>query len=432
MQIAISSISWRRLLMDIPRSKDIVKKKKTRRILLGAAGLVAVLAITLGLSRLKPAAPSVERETVWIDTVKRGSMLRQVRGTGTLVPEQFQWIPATSEGRVEEIYIRPGTQVEADSVILRLNNPQLELDTKDAELQLRGAEAEYTNQKAKLEVLKMDQEAAAAGVKSDYLSAKLRAEADETLAKDGLVPDITLRISKAKAEELETRWEIEKKRLAVNAEAVDAQLKSQRVKVDQVRALYDLKRKQMDQLRVRAGSHGVLQQLPVEVGQRVAVGAILAKVAQPEHLKAELRIAETQAKDVQIGQVASIDTRNGLIEGKVSRVDPAVQNGTVTVDVSLLGSLPKGARPDLTVDGTIELERLSDVLYVGRPASGQEHSSIGLFRLGADGKTASRTTVKLGRSSVNTIEVLDGLQVGDQVVLSDMAAWDSFDTIRLN
>ncbi len=417
--------------MDIPR-KDIAKKKKRRRILITAAGLIVIAGITLGLSRLKPAAPSVERETVWIDTVKRGSMLRQVRGTGTLVPEQYQWIPATSEGRVEEIYIRPGTLVEADSVLLRLNNPQLELDTKDAELQLKGAEAEFINQKAKLETVRMDQEAAAARVKSDYLEAQLRAEADEALARDGLVADITLKISRAKAEELATRYEIEKKRLAVNAESMEAQLRSQQVRVDQVRALYDLKRKQVDQLQVRAGSHGVLQQLPVEVGQRVAVGAILAKVAQPEKLKAELRIAETQAKDVQIGQIASIDTRNGLIAGRVSRVDPAVQNGTVTVDVSLEGALPKGARPDLTVDGTIELERLSDVLYVGRPASGQEHSNIGLFKLSADGKGASRTTVKLGRSSVNTIEVLSGLQVGDQVVLSDMAAWDAFDTIRLN
>lgn len=417
--------------MDIPR-KDIAKKKKTRRILITAAGLIVIAGITLGLSRLKPAAPSVERETVWIDTVKRGSMLRQVRGTGTLVPEQYQWIPAASEGRVEEIYIRPGTPVEADSVLLRLNNPQLELDTKDAELQLKGAEAEFVNQKAKLETVRMDQEAAAARVKSDYLEAQLRAEADEALAKDGLVADITLKISRAKAEELATRYEIEKRRLAVNAESMVAQLRSQQVRVDQVRALYDLKRKQVDQLQVRAGSHGVLQQLPVEVGQRVAVGAILAKVAQPENLKAELRIAETQAKDVQIGQIASIDTRNGLIAGRVSRVDPAVQNGTVTVDVSLEGALPKGARPDLTVDGTIELERLSDVMYVGRPASGQEHSNIGLFKLSADGKSASRTTVKLGRSSVNTIEVLSGLQVGDQVVLSDMAAWDAFDTIRLN
>jgi HlyD family secretion protein len=418
--------------MDIPRSQDVVKKKKTRRILLTAAGLVIVAAITLGLSRLKPAAPSVERETVWIDTVKRGSMLRQVRGTGTLVPEQFQWIPATSNGRVDEIYMRPGKQVEADTVIMRLSNQELEQETQDAELKVRAAEAELTNQKAKLETLRMDQEAAAAKVKAEYLEAQLRAEADEALSRDGLVADITLKVSKAKAEELATRYEIEKKRLAVNAESFEAQLKAEAARLDQVRALYQLKQKQVDQLKVKAGSKGVLQQLSVEVGQRILAGATLAKVAQPEHLKAELRIAETQAKDIQIGQIASIDTRNGVIAGTVSRIDPAVQNGTVTVDVSLDGTLPKGARPDLTVDGTIELERLTDVLYVGRPASGQEHTKVGLFKLSADGKTASRTTVQLGRSSVNTIEVMGGLQAGDQVVLSDMAAWDSFDNIRLN
>jgi HlyD family secretion protein len=418
--------------MDIPRSSDIAKKKKRRRILFTAGGLILLLGITLGLSRLKPAAPSVERETVWIDTVKRGSMLRQVRGTGTLVPEQFQWIPATSQGRVDEIYMRPGKQVEPDTVIMRLSNQELEQETQDAELKVRAAEAEFINQKAKLEVLKMDQEAAAAKVKAEYLEAQLRAEADEALSLDGLVADITLKVSKAKAEESATRWEIEKRRLAVNAESMEAQIKAQAAGVDQVRALYQLKKKQLEQLQVKAGSKGVLQQLLVEVGQRVLAGATLAKVAQPEHLKAELRIAETQAKDILIGQVASIDTRNGLIDGEVSRIDPAVQNGTVTVDVSLKGQLPKGARPDLTVDGTIELERLTNVLYVGRPASGQEHTKVGLFRIKTDGKTAERTTVQLGRSSVNTIEILGGLKEGDQVVLSDMAAWDSFDTIRLN
>jgi HlyD family secretion protein len=418
--------------MDIPRSADIAKKKKTRRILMTAGGLVILLAITLGLSRLKPAAPSVERETVWIDTVKRGPMLRQVRGTGTLVPEEYQWIPATTQARVEQIFMRPGKQVEADTIIMRLSNQELEQESKDAELRVRAAEAELVNQKAKLETLRMDQEAAAAKVKAEYLEAQLRAEADQELSRDGLVADITLKVSKAKAEELATRWEIEKKRLAVNEESMEAQLKAEAARVDQVRALYQLKRQQVEQLQVKAGSKGVLQQLLVEVGQRVLAGAALAKVAQPEHLKAELRIAETQAKDILIGQIASIDTRNGLIAGTVTRIDPAVQNGTVTVDVSLEGTLPKGARPDLTVDGTIELERLTDVLYVGRPASGQEHTKIGLFKLSADGKTASRTTVQLGRSSVNTIEIKEGLQAGDQVVLSDMAAWDSFDSIRLN
>jgi HlyD family secretion protein len=418
--------------MDIPRSADIAKKKKTRRILMTAGGLIVLLAITLGLSRLKPAAPSVERETVWIDTVKRGPMLRQVRGTGTLVPEEFQWLPATTQGRVEKIFMRPGKQVEADTIIMRLSNQELVQEAKDAELRVRAAEAELINQKAKLETLRMDQEAAAAKVKAEYLEAQLRAEADQELARDGLVADITLKVSKAKAEELATRYEIEKKRLTVNAESMEAQLKAEAARVDQVRALYQLKQQQVEQLEIKAGSKGVLQQLLVEVGQRVLAGAALAKVAQPEHLKAELRIAETQAKDILIGQVASIDTRNGLIAGTVSRIDPAVQNGTVTVDVSLEGTLPKGARPDLTVDGTIELERLTDVLYVGRPASGQEHTKIGLFKLSSDGKTASRTTVQLGRSSVNTIEIKEGLQAGDQVVLSDMAAWDSFDSIRLN
>lgn len=417
--------------MDVPRT-DIARKKKIRRIVITAVSLFVIAAITLGLSQLKPAAPSVEKETVWIDTVKRGSMLRQVRGTGTLVPEQFQWIPAATQGRVEEIFVRPGTAVKADTAILRLSNPQLELDVRDAELQLKGAEAELVNQKAKLETTKMDLEAAAAQIKASYLEAQLRVEADEELAKDGLVAEITLKISRAKAEDLATRYEIERRRISVMQDSLGAQLATQQAKVDQARALYDLKRKQLDDLRVRAGSNGVLQQLPVEVGQQILAGAILAKVAQPEHLKAELKIAETQAKDISIGQIAEIDTRNGVVEGRVSRIDPASQGGTVSVDVSLVGTLPRGARPDLTVDGTIELERLTNVLYVGRPASGQEHSSIGLFKLSENGTEAGRTTVKLGRTSVNTIEIVDGLREGDRVILSDMAAWDAFDKVRLN
>jgi HlyD family secretion protein len=420
-----------REIMDVPRP-DVARKKKIRRIIITISSLFGIAAITLGLSQLKPASPSVEKETVWIDTVKRGPMLRQVRGTGTLVPEQFHWIPAATQGRVEEIYVRPGTTVKADTPILRLSNPQLELEVRDAELQLKGAQAELENQKAKLETQKMDLEAAAAQMKAAYVEAQLRAEADEALAKDGLVAEITLKISKAKAEDLATRYEIEKRRINVLQDSLSAQLGTQEARVDQALALYDLKRKQLNDLRVRAGSNGVLQQLPVEVGQQVTAGSILAKVAQPERLKAELKIAETQAKDIAVGQTAAIDTRNGVVEGRVSRIDPASQGGTVTVDVTLIGALPKGARPDLTVDGTIELERLTNVLYVGRPASGQEHSSVGLFKLSTDRTEAGRTTVKLGRSSVNTIEILDGLKEGDQVILSDMAAWDSFDQIRLN
>jgi HlyD family secretion protein len=393
---------------------------------------VLILIITLGLSRLKPADPAVERETVLIDTVKRGEMFRQVRGTGTLVPEQILWIAAATDGRVEQLFMLPGAVVKADSILIRLTNPELELATKDAELKLRAAEAEYTNQKVKLESQRMDQQAEAAEIKAEYLAAKLRAEADEQLAKEGLVASITLQISKAKAEELATRYEIELKRIEVNSQSAKAQLDSQQAAVDQVRAAYMLKQRQVEALRVRAGADGVLQQLPVGVGQRVVAGTILAKIAQPEHLKAELKIPETQAKDILIGQSANIDTRNGIIPGKVIRIDPAVANGTVTIDVALGGALPKGARPDLTVDGTIELEHLQNVLYVGRPAAGGEHSSIGLFKLEPDGKAAVRTQVKLGRTSVNAVEVVEGLKENEQVILSDMSQWDAFERVRLN
>ncbi len=401
-------------------------------MIIGVVSIVILAAITLGLSRLKPAAPTVEKATVWVDTVKRGLMLRQVRGTGTLVPELIQWIPAASEGRVERILVLPGSRVQADTVLLELSNPELELQARDAELLLKAAEAEYENIRAGLESKKMDQQTDAARVKSDYLEAKLRAEADESLAKDGLVPEITLKISKAKAEELAVRYEIEKKRLLVNEDAMKAQLNVQQTRVDQSGALYRLRRDQLNGLRVTPGIEGVLQQLPVQVGQRVTPGATLAKVAQPEKLKAELKIAETQAKDILIGQTAMIDTRNGEIPGHVIRIDPAVQNGTVMVDVALDGPLPKGARPDLTIDGTIELERLNQVLYVGRPASGQEDSTVTLFRIAPDGVNAHRVKVKLGRSSVNSIEILDGLSEKEKVILSDMSQWDTFDHIRLN
>lgn len=415
--------------MDIPRKPP---NKKLRRILIAGAGLVIVSAITLGLSQLKPAAPTVEKATVWVDTVKRGSMLRQVRGTGTLVPEVIQWIPAATEGRVERIHVLPGSVVQPETVILELSNPELEVSARDAELQLRAAEAQLANEKVRLESQRLDQEATTATVQAQYLEARLQAEADEKLAADGLVADITLKISRSKAEEMETRFQIEKKRLDMRRESLESELRVAQTRVDQMRALYELRKDQVGALRVRPGTNGVLQQLPVQEGQRVTPGTILAKVAQPERLKAELRIPETQAKDIQIGLQASVDTRNGIIQGHVIRVDPAVQNGTVTVDVALDGELPKGARPDLTVDGTIELERLEDILYVGRPASGQEDSQISLFRLDPESDEANRVVVKLGRSSVNTIEVLDGLNEKDRVILSDMSQWDSFDRIRLD
>ena len=397
-----------------------------------AAALGAVLAITLGLARLKPAAPTVERGSIWVDTVMRGPMVRQVRGLGTLVPEEVRWIPAATESRVERIYVKPGAAVKTDTILLELSNPELELAALDAQMQLRAAEADHTNLKVGLESQRLDEQANAATIQASFHQARLQAEADEELAKDGLVPNLTLKLSQSKAQELGTRKELEEKRLNISAEAAEAQLAAQQAKVDQLRALARLKKSQVDALRVRPGLEGVLQQLPVQVGQRVAPGATLAKVADPRRLKAELKIAETQAKDIQIGQPAVIDTRNGVVAGHVARIDPAVQNGTVTVDVAFDAALPKGSRPDLSVDGTIELERLTDVLHVGRPAFGQEQSSVGIFRLQPGGREAERVKVRLGRSSVNMIEIVDGLKEGDQVILSDTSAWDAFDRLRLN
>lgn len=417
--------------MDIARP-DRTREKKIKRIAVGAAGAVVVLGITLGLSRLKPAAPSVERSTVWIDTVKRGEMLRQVRGLGTLVPEEIRWIPALTEARVERIVIHPGTEVKADSVILELSNPELELQALEADSQLRAAEAQYVELKVRLESQRLDQQAAAARVQSDFHQARLRADADEELARAGLIADITLKVSRVTADELRNRNGIEQKRLEIAAEAVEAQLAVQRAAVDRQRALARLRRNQVEALKLKAGLDGVLQVVPVEVGQRVTPGTNLARVAQPGKLKAVVRIAETQAKDVQIGQKATIDTRNGVVPGRVMRVDPSSQNGTVGVDLSLEGALPKGARPDLSVDGTIELERLENVLYVGRPAQGQPESLVGLFLLETGSAEANRVKVRLGRASVNTVEILEGLKEGDQVVLSDTSAFDAHDRIRLN
>ena len=406
--------------------------KRKRRIWIGAGAVVLVALVTFGLSRLEPAAPSIEKGTVWMDTVKRGPMLRQVRGSGTLVPEEIRWIPAMTEGRVERRVVLPGTAVKPDTVLLELSNPELEVAAADAASELKAAEAEQTNLKVQLESALLTQRAAAAGVQSDYRQASMQADADDELAKNGLVADITQKLSRMRAEELKGRSEIEESRLEMSARAAEAQLSVQQARVDRFRAAYRLRQDQLNALKVRAGVEGVLQLIPVEVGQRVSPGANLARVAEPGRLKAEVRIAETQARDIQIGQVASIDTRNGIIPGKVSRIDPSVQNGTVTVDVALEGALPRGARPDLTVDGTIELERLTDVLFVGRPAFGGEQSTVGLFRLEAGGSAATRVQVKMGRSSVNSVEILEGLKEGDQVILSDMSAWDAFDRVRLN
>jgi HlyD family secretion protein len=416
--------------MDIARPSNARKKRIRNAIYIGV-GLLAVVLVSVGLSRLKPAAPTVERAVVWPDTVKRGPMVRQVRGLGTLTPEDIRWIPATTQGRVERIILRPGTQVKADSVILELTNPQLEQQLMDASLKLQAAEAGLANIKVQLQNDLLQTRATAANIEADYNKASMQAQMNEALAKDQLVSDLVLKQSKVDAASLEVRNQIAKDQLAGKADSMRAQLAVQQSLVDQAHALLQLTRQQRDELKVRAGLAGMLQVVPVEVGQQVAPGTNLARVANPSRLKAEIKIAETQAKDIQIGQKAEVDTRNGIVEGRVARIDPSVQNGTRTVDVTLIGDLPRGAVPDLSVDGTIELERLNDVLYMGRPAFGQEQSVVGLFKIQADGVNAERTQVKLGKSSVNTVEILSGLKVGDQVILSDMSAYDAYERIRL-
>lgn len=417
--------------MDVPR-KGARRSKIIKRVIFITLVLVAIPLITYGLSRLKPAAPPVERSSVWVDKVKRGPMIRQVRGLGTLVPEEILWIPANTDGRVDRIVNRPGVKVTKNTVLMELSNPELQLAMQDLEWQIKMAEASYTDLRVRLESGDLDQRAKTAQLESEFAQARLKADRDAKLFKDGLTPDLTMQLSRTTAEELGKRFELDKKRLAIAQESIDAQLASQRVSVEKLKAQYKLKKDQVEQLVIRAGTDGVLQELSLQVGQRVTPGTVLAKVAQPWKLKAELKIAETQAKDITIGQVAVIDTRNGTIDGVVSRIDPAVVNGTVSVDVRLVGALPEGARPDLSVDGTVEIERLNDVVYVGRPVFGQSNSLVTLFRLDAGTKEASRIQVKLGRSSVNTIEIIEGLRVGDEVILSDMSAWDAHNRIRLN
>ncbi|MFY9528270.1 MAG: HlyD family efflux transporter periplasmic adaptor subunit [Candidatus Acidiferrales bacterium] len=416
--------------MDIARP-EVKRQKKIRRTIYVAAALVLIPLVTYALSRLKPAAPSVDRATVWTDTVKRGPMLREVRGLGTLVPETIVLIPAATDGRIEKRYILPGTPVKATTPILKLSNPELQQTTVDAEFQLKGAEAQYNSLKAQLENQLMDLRTKAAGVQSDYQQAKLNAERQAELFKQRVGAEIDFKLAEVRASELAKQNDIAEKEVDTFANSIEAQLSVQQSRVEQQKALYELKKSQLDQLEIRPGIDGMLQELDVEVGQKVAQGAVLARVAQPSHLKAQLRIAETQAKDIEIGQKASVDTHNGVIPGKVMRIDPAVQNGTVTVDVSLEGQLPQGARPDLSVEGTIEIERLTDVLYVGRPVHGEANSTVGLFKLTDGGQEAARVQVTLGRTSVNTVEIKKGLQIGDQVILSDMSAWDNFDRVQL-
>lgn len=417
--------------MDIVRPATVARQRKRRRIIYGALGVVLLALITMGLSRLKPAAPGVDRSTVWIDTVKRGPMLRQVRGLGTLTPVDIQWIPAATDGRVEKIPVLPGTAVQPTTVLLILTNPQLQQEALDANLKLKAAEADYKNLEAQLQSQVLTQKSLVAQVNAEYNEARMQAETDQQLNKLGVISDLNMKIATGKAQQLQTRDQIEQERLTNSRKVLEAQLLAKQAEIEQDKALAELKQTQVQNLVVRAGIKGVLQEQPLKVGQWVTPGTTLAKVVQPDQLKAELKIPETQAKDIQLNQPASVDTHNGIIAGHVMRIDPAVYNGTVTVDVALDDVLPPGARPDLSVDGTIDLERLSNVLYVGRPAFGQENSTVGMFVLQPDGRTAVREQVKLGRSSVNTVEILGGLKEGDQVILSDMSRWDAFDRIRL-
>ena len=416
--------------MDIARP-EAKRQKRIRRYSYIGAALLVIVVVTAALARLKPAAPSVDRSTIWTDTVKRGSMLREVRGLGTLVPETVWVIPAATDGRVEKRYLLPGTPVKADTVILDLSNPQLQQESLDAEYQLKGAQASYEQTKAQLQNQLMDKRTQAAAVSSQYRTAQMTMEAFERLGKLGLKAELDVKTAEVQSEELAKQNDLAQQEVATFANSINAQLAVQQANIDEKRALYELKQSQVERLHVRAGVDGILQELDVDVGAQVAQGAALAKVSQPTELKAALQIAETQAKDLQIGQKASVDTHNGIIPGHVMRIDPSVANGTRTVDVKLDGALPKGAVPDLSVEGTVEIERLSDVLYVGRPVHGDADSTVGLFKLVDGGSDAVRVPVEIGSESVNTVEIRKGLEVGDTVILSDMSAEDNYDRVEL-
>jgi HlyD family secretion protein len=416
--------------MDIKKPSQAGARRR-KRLLVGGLVLSLVIALTVFLARLEPAAPTVDRNLVYIDTVRRGPMVRQVRGLGTLVPEEIRWIAARTAGRVDRIVLRPGAPVEPESVVLELVNPAVEQAAEAARSEFEAASAELINLRIELESSLLAMEAAVAGAKSLFETSKLQAEVNDELFQDGLVSALELRRTRVAAEEAATRYEIEKKRYEFSRTSIEPRLSVKQAEVNRLQAVARLRGEEFDALRVRAGVVGVLQVLPVEVGAQVQPGTNLARVADPTRLKAEIRVAESLARDVQIGQKAVVDTRNGTVEGTVSRIDPSVQNGTVTVDVVFSGPLPRGARPDLSVDGVVELDRLADAVFVGRPAFGQEESSVGIYKLTPEGDAAVRTRVRLGRASVNTIEILEGLQPGDRVILSDMSQWDAQDRVRL-
>ncbi len=419
--------------MDISRP-DFKAKKRKRQFLVIGAGIVVLAVVTFLVMRLKPASPTVDRSVVWTDTVKRGPLVRQVRGIGTLVPREdaIRQIPAQTEATVVRILTLPGSLVKPETVLMELSDPQLSQEALNAQLSLREAQADLSNVQVKVQSDLMAQKSAAATVNADYKQAQRQAQTDKSLYSLGVVSGLTYNGSQGKADELSTRNKLEEQTVQINEKAIESQLAVQKAKVSQAEAIYRLKQQQLDALKVRAGIAGVLTSMPLAVGQHVTVGTMLAQVVRPNQLKAQLKIPETQARDIQIGQPASVDTHNGLADGNVSRIDPAVQNGTITVDVELTGKLPEGVRPDLSVDGTIDLERMRDVLYVGRPAFGNENSTISLFRLSPDNTSAVRTPVKVGRASVNAIQVVEGLHEGDTVILSDMSRYDTTDRVRLD
>lgn len=417
--------------MDIKRPGKSKLKKRIRNGVLIVVGLVAVGGITVGLTKLKPASPTLDRSTAVIDTVKRGLFVRQVRGNGTLVPQLTRWVPAPADGRLEKILVEPGVEVTSTTIIFELSNPQMEQQAIDADFQMKAAQADQDNLRVRLESDSMTQQSAIASINAEYSQAKMQLETDEILGKQGLVPLILLKVARVRVQDLANRLKVEQQRLTISGKSTKAQINAQQARIDQLRALAELKKSQVDALKVRAGTNGVLQQVSVQVGQQMTPGFNMARVADPASLKAELRIAETQITDVRIGQPVEVDTRNGIIQARVSRIDPAAREGTFVIDAELVGPLPASARPDLSVDGTIELERVENCLNMGRPAFGQGQQTVGIFKLTPDGQEAIRTQVKLGRNSVSTIEIVSGLREGDQVILSDTSAWDNYNEIRL-
>lgn len=412
--------------MDIVRPPE---NKTKRRAIYATLILTAIIIATVAFARLKPAAPRVDRNTIVIAEVESGPFTRAIRAGGTLVPENIRWIAAATDARVERIVVQPGSVVRAGSVILELSDPQAQQSTSDASWRLRAAEAAYEAARAELESERLDREAAAARLRAEYEQARLRAKADADLEKAGLAAAITRQISQTTADDLAKRVEIEERRVSTIAASQRARLATLAAEVEQARALSALRRQQSNALIVRAGIDGVLQQITVQAGQRVSAGANLARVAEPDRLKAEIRVGEVQAKDVQVGQNAAIDTRNGIVKARVARIDPAVVNGTVAVDLTITGRLPAGARPDLTVDATIELDRVPHAVFVTRPVNVQELTRGTLFRV--SGSEAQRVRVQFGRASAEAIEIRNGLQKGDQVIVSDTTPFEKYDRLEI-